>query len=103
MSTYLKQFIVLSSRSSCITEKDKERNPADDVSILEKFLVFFFHTYWSIAVPAGTWRAEERNLAHLWVRRKCRQKVTCRFRSGQGGGGRERAWKTKAAAAAVSR
>jgi hypothetical protein len=28
MSTYLKQFIVLSGSSSCITEKDKERNPA---------------------------------------------------------------------------
>jgi len=56
------------------------------VSILEKFLVFFLHTYWSVAVPAGTWRAEERNLSHLWVGRKCRQKVARRFRSWPGRG-----------------
>jgi hypothetical protein len=58
----------------------------DDVSILEKFLVFFLDTYWSVAVPAGRWRAEERNLAHLWVGHKCRQKVARRFRSWQGRG-----------------
>ncbi len=58
----------------------------DDVSILEKFLVFFLHTYWSVAVPAGRWREEERNVAHLWVRRKCRQNVARRFRSWPGRG-----------------
>jgi hypothetical protein len=34
MSTYLKKFIVLSSSSCCITEKDKARNPAGASAVM---------------------------------------------------------------------